>query len=339
MEFSPFDPKQASEEDLVAFHALDEAVTRVDRPGAPPRSYAAFVDFVNVCSIGSMPIFPWVARRDGRIIAYTLFQVPQEENTNMGIIEIHVDPGLRRQGVGTEFLRAMLREVRVLGRTRVFGANVLEGSDGEHWAKSVGLVPVHAYAVQHLNVSDTDPALWDVPVPDGYRLVQWTGRAPEEILPSYAPARHAISDAPDGDGTWQEPDWTPERVRKEEAARAEQRTEQRVVVAVHVETGETVGLTELLIRAGRPEMAHQMDTAVLRGHRGHGLGRCIKAAMMRTLVMERPEAVQVATGNAVDNLYMIRVNHQIGYKTVRTIVHFEADLEDVEKRCASTQSI
>jgi mycothiol synthase len=339
MEFSPFDPKQASEEDLVAFHALDEAAALIDRPGAPPRSYEAFVEFVSACSIGSMPIFPWVARRDSRIIAYTLFQVPQEENTNMGIIEIHVDPGLRRQGVGTEFLRAMLREVRALGRTRVLGANVLEGSDGEHWAKSVGLVRVHGYVVQHLDVSDTDPALWDVPVPDGYRLVQWTGRAPEEILTSYARARHAISDAPDGDGTWQDPDWTPERVRKEEAARVEQRMEQRVVVAVHVESGETVGLTELLIRAGRPAMAHQMDTAVLSGHRGHGLGRCIKAAMMRTLVMERPETVQVATGTAVDNRYMIRVNHQIGYQTVRTIVHFEADLEDLEKRCASTQSM
>jgi GNAT superfamily N-acetyltransferase len=67
-----------------------------------------------------------------------LFQVPQEENTNMGIIEIHVDPGLRRQGVGTEFLRAMLREVRALGRTRVFGANVLEGSDAD--------ISAHAYA-------------------------------------------------------------------------------------------------------------------------------------------------------------------------------------------------
>jgi RimJ/RimL family protein N-acetyltransferase len=171
-----------------------------------------------------------------------------------------------------------------------------------------------------------------VPTAAGYLLREWTGPAPEEILASFATARQAISDAPAGEMTWGDPAWTPERVRLDEATRAASNAEQRVVVAVHEASGAVVGVTELFVLAREPEHGRQQDTAVLGEHRGHGLGRAMKSAMLRRLVVEHPETVRVSTQTAADNVYMAAVNHQIGYRTLWTHSYVEADVEDLEKR-------
>lgn len=70
---------------------------------------------------------------------------------------------------------------------------------GEAWGAAVGLAPTLRYVVQCLTFADVDPALWDRPAPDEYRLRSWTGAAPDELLESYAVARQAIDDSVSGD--------------------------------------------------------------------------------------------------------------------------------------------
>jgi hypothetical protein len=123
-----------------------------------------------------------------------------------------------------------------------------------------------------------------------------------------------------------------QRIRKEEAAYAAKNAEYRIVAAVHEASGEVAGITELFISAGRPDHAHQMDTAVLGGHRGHGLGRAVKAAMMRNLVRDHPGLALVATQTPVDNVHMARVNRQIGYTDQWTMLDVQASLEELERR-------
>jgi GNAT superfamily N-acetyltransferase len=132
--------------------------------------------------------------------------------------------------------------------------------------------------------------------------------------------------------TWADPAWTAERVRVDEAARAASNGEHRTVVAIHEASGEVAGLTELVVYARQPEHGRQHDTAVLSRHRGHGLGRAMKSAVLRRLVVERPETVRVTTQTAADNSYMATVNHQIGYRTLWTHFYVEADVDVLEKR-------
>jgi GNAT superfamily N-acetyltransferase len=103
--------------------------------------------------------------------------------------------------------------------------------------------------------------------------------------------------------------------------------EQRVTVAVHEATGTVAGLTEIEIHAIRKDLAYQGDTAVLAAHRGCGLGRYIKAGMVRWLRQQRPEITRLGTSTAADNVHMIRVNHQIGFTTLRSMVDVEAEME------------
>jgi mycothiol synthase len=108
--------------------------------------------------------------------------------------------------------------------------------------------------------------------------------------------------------------------------------ELRVVVAVHEDSGEVAGITELTVRPTAPDQAQQMDTAVRKEHRGRGLGRAIKAEMMRRLVADRPGLARVSTTTASDNVHMIGVNHSIGYVDARGVAHWETSLDELVAR-------
>lgn len=186
-------------------------------------------------------------------LCFAFLQLPVEENTETAFVQIEVHPDRRREGIGTMVLRSLMSEARAAGRTLVIGTNVVVDGDGEKWALAIGFAPVLPVLIQHLVVADVDRRKWDVPVPEGYLLRMWTGAAPEELIGSYARARTAIRDAPKGSMTFDDPEWTPERVRKEEATYAAQNAEYRIVAAVHEAGGEVVGITELVISAGRPD--------------------------------------------------------------------------------------
>jgi RimJ/RimL family protein N-acetyltransferase len=180
-----------------------------------------------------------------------------------------------------------------------------------------------------LHVRDTDPACWEVPVPSGFRLAQWADAAPEELVVAFAAARNAIADAPIGDSSYEHRAWTVERVRQAEADVRESGDVSRVVAAVHEESGAVAALTGLQLRPGRTDLSWQGDTAVVHDFRGHGLGRAVKAAMMRWVLADVPDLERVVTNTAADNASMIRVNEQIGYVHYADIGVFEASVEQV----------
>ncbi|WP_431906631.1 GNAT family N-acetyltransferase [Nonomuraea jabiensis] len=246
---------------------------------------------------------------------------------------------LRRQGIGTALLRRALSESPVAGRELVVGRGVTAGGDGEHWIRALGFTVVQRVALQVLRVPEVDPALWEVPVPPGHRLERWTGAAPGTLVESYARARGAIHDAPTGDSSYRHPHWSVPRVRQAEHDARRRGVEHWTVVIVHEASDAVVGLTELEIFPGMPDTAVQQDTAVVPGHRGRGLGRTVKAAMMRRLLAERPEIGLVVTNVDASNDYMTRLNHQLGYVTTRTMLTAEAACGALESRLGAPRRI
>ena len=247
---------------------------------------------------------------------------------------ITVHPKWRRQGVGKAMLHAMIPEFRERGRTLVEGWELTKGGPGEQWAHALGFQTAKTMVRQCLEVAEVDRARWQADVPAGYRTRRWTGSAPEDLLDSVALARSAIHDSPIGESDYVRPHWTPARVRETEAELRERAVEQRVVAAVHEATGQVVGLTELRWKPDRPTWALQHDTVVVAAHRGHGLGLCVKSSMARWLMEDRPQVERFHTGTSADNSHMIRINHQLGYHDVRTIVAVNSDLVSVEAALA-----
>jgi GNAT superfamily N-acetyltransferase len=329
---SDLDPRSASDEDLRAYHELRVAAVAADDRQVPPLTYEGSVRRLTTPLTVYGPVRFLAAREDGRLVGLGLLGLPEEENTGIGFVEVEVHPEHRRRGIGTALLRELVGRIVRAGRGTVFSGGVGDPGAGWPFASAYGFKEVQRIVMQSLDIPSADRSAWNLPVAPGYRLTGWVGHAPEDLVASFAVARQAIQDAPEGDGmSFEQPDWTVERVRAAEATHRERDVEQRVVIAVHEDSGTVAGLTEVEIRAGAPG-AMQMDTAVLADHRGHGLGVAMKAELLRRLLVERPEIVRINTTTDATNTHMIAVNHKLGYRTTLSMVNVEAGAEALAAR-------
>ncbi|WP_370937013.1 GNAT family N-acetyltransferase [Amycolatopsis sp. cg13] len=309
-----FDVDRASEQDWDELHELQFSVYQLEFPERPALTRQETISALRVPQgqVGEQLV--WTAHRDDRLVARAIVNLPADGR--LAIVRIQVHPDVRRQGIGTEFLRIAEAMLRERGRTQVEGRNLTVGGPGESWAQALGFRFVHTTILQILELSDVDRERWDVAVPSGYRLVRWIGAAPEDLVEAFAKARAAIGDAPLGESELGAVEWTVDRVRRVEASYRERDIEHRTVVAVGP-GGEIVGLTEMEVRPLLPQRLRQGDTAVLAAHRGHGLGLAMKAEMLRWFTADRPDAAQVWTSTGAGNTHMIEVNHRLGFATER----------------------
>jgi mycothiol synthase len=314
LQITRFEPASATAAELSEYVRVEIAGTSADEPNEqrltadwalgrltrPPSEYQRRLH--------------WVARVPGTAepVGVAMLALFGGTDSDLAAINITVDPGHRRRGIGT----ALLRELAMAAGSRntLLMENIRPGTPAHAFADYHEFAVVQRTVQLSLDLARADRARWQVGAAPGYRLARWTGTAPEDLLSSYATARNAIRQAPHGDMSFTEPEWTPERVRDEEAMIRGRDGELRVVAAVHEQTGQVAGLTYLVVYQHRPELADQEDTAVLAAHRGHGLGAWMKAANLRWLAADCPVVKRVRTSNAADNEHMLRVNHQVGFR-------------------------
>jgi len=319
LDIQPLDPQRASEQQLAGYHAMRAAVVAADWPEDPPLTYEAAIGRLRTPPIEDGPCRFWVGQLDGRLAGSVRVALPEGSNSGIVQAEVHVHPELRRRGIGTALLRAAMPAVLAARRGTVLGQPMKPDSAGVPWAAGLGFEVTHSTVMQVLRIPTTPAKLWEAPVPAGYRLTHWTGATPEQLVDSYAVARQAIQDAPLGGTSYRATVWTPAEVRATDRELADAGAEQRVVIAVDAATDQVVGVHVVHNYPHRREIGYIHDTSVLAAHRGHGLGRAMKAAMMRRLSDQRPEIELICTSTATTNTYMIGINHALGYHTARTM--------------------
>lgn len=330
VEIRPFVGARAEEAELRRWHELYIGERRGDFPGFPIQPFSHFAAvWRNPRYMDFGPRKAWGAYEGDELLGFGTVVYPDRQMLEWGIVRVLVGAAHRNRGIGRALLREIVADARQEGRVILGNDQVRLGSLSERWAASVGFAVVLRNRWQMLHVPEVDPVLWDVPVPAGFRLAQWVGAAPEELVAEFARARNAIADAPLGESSYEHREWTVERVRRHEADVRESGDEVRYVVAIDEGIGAVAALTGMLVRPGRTDLCWQQDTAVVERFRGHGLGRALKAAMMRWLLAEIPDLEQVITVTAADNTYMIRVNERLGYVHYADIGMVEASVEQV----------
>ena len=337
---APLDASTSPEVDLRACHEMWTSVSALEFPSIVQMSYEAFLERValSVTHGGEQRFL--VAWSDGVPLGMAFANYPVQENTTVVTVVVRVSPDARRRGIGTALLAKVVTDARLHGCKTLRGERLLTGGPGFDWAQDLGSIEMERGAYQSLTVADVDPAIWEVQVPAGFRLESWLGAAPESIVGSFAKARTAIQDAPQSeDSEVRRPEWTVARVRENERMSNVTGEELRVVVAVNETTGEIVALTETAYLPSQPSVCYQLDTAVLGAYRGNGLGRCLKAAMMRWLTADRPQIGLMTTQTDANNKYMIEVNRQVGYVLDYVAVSIEADISQVEHNIRATTSL
>ncbi|HEX2865246.1 MAG TPA: GNAT family N-acetyltransferase [Deinococcales bacterium] len=148
----------------------------------------------------------------------------------------------------------------------------------------------------------------------GYEVFTLRGEWPPDLRPALVELTHVMNTAPTGSLAVEPHELTPEQVLEYDRQRAALGVVRFTAVARHVPTGELVGYTELSRDAGRPFMGVQGDTAVRPEHRGHGLGRWLKAVNLLAFLEDPAGARFVRTYNADSNGPMLAINLEMGFR-------------------------
>ena len=274
------------------------------------------------------------AHGPGEVVGSAKMTMPLLDNTGSARIEITVPPQERRRGVGAALLGRIEEIARERAR-RVLMAEAVtppgDTSPGAEFARACGFDVVNRDGLKALDLDEhPDWAPLDQWVAErigDYALVEWLNHTPDEYVDGLCAAlRSLLSMIPIGDLALEEKDWTPERLRAEEA-RSVQLGRRVFATAAIAPDGTLAAYTDATVEAARPTQASIDLTYALPEHRGHSLGLAVKLAHHRSLRAAVPECRYVLTDNADSNVHMNAVNQAMGYRLVEDLHEVQKELE------------
>jgi GNAT superfamily N-acetyltransferase len=251
-----------------------------------------------------------------------------EGQEHLAELEVAVHHAERRQGVGTRLLEAAVAAARSDGRRSVV-AQAAEDSPGDHFLAERGFRRVLALTYARLVLADADLAeitrLAELPHP-GYRLTAWEGAVPPDLARGFADSRRAMDDMPMEDTDYGTVVWDVDRVLAAAEAVARRGDLLRTVAALDTADGSVVGFSELVVPGDGKGDGQHYGTAVLPEHRGHGLGRWMKAESIRRAHRYHPGLTGLLTDTATGNAPMLAINDELGYVPTHRAVEFQLGL-------------
>jgi GNAT superfamily N-acetyltransferase len=307
-----------------------------DRAGFSERDFRAFREHT-----GTSRRFALLAARDvgGTVLGTGTMEFPLRDNRHSVEVMVMVHPDHRRRGVGSALVERMAALGRAQGR-RVLNSlvDVPLAAAPTHpsaaFARKVGFVatmpgnsrylalPLDAGRLDELratvrgarNAADYRTFAFRTPWPEAYL---------EDQCELY---RRMSTDEPAGDGGKEEEVWDRARVDENDELVAARGAWKLAAVAEHVPSGRLVAVSELLMDPDAPAEAWQLETLVLRAHRGSRLGLAVKLANLDALAGAAPAVRRVTTGNAAVNDPMIAVNDMMGFSVAGAGYFWQRDL-------------
>jgi GNAT superfamily N-acetyltransferase len=324
-----WDPRAASAEEIRSLVETLNEVLAADLPDDPPWQDVQVREYLAETMPGERRI-SWVAEDD---------RLPEGESHifghvsmlllgDIGVLEVLVDPRLRRRGLGRQLVAVAARRAYLEGFSTI-GVEVIGNTPAIPFYESLGFEREYAETRGVLTLSKVD---WEAlgamarGIGSGYRVEYHPGGPPEHLLEAYAQAKLEAQGEENDDLDLAPRSSDPQRLRDSLDTLHKRGLKPYIVLAIHEATGVVAGLTEVVVPAQHPERADQYDTIVVRAHRGHGIDRAIKARMLFELRTAEPDLLEVQTWNAHNHEAMLRVNAELGYQPDRDWYEYGADV-------------
>lgn len=278
----------------------------------------------------------WIARAaDGSAIAQaSLNWEISDHNQHLIGADISVLPEHRGRGIGKQLLGVLVPEIEATGRTMVNAFTTALVPAGEAFCTRLGAKAAYRDRVSRLLLERADRemiATWIAEGPNrapGYSLV-WHDGPYGDLVERVIPVHLLMNHAPREDLDMEDWTLTPEEMRQWEKLTFSIPNERWSLFARHDATDAFIGFTEVMWNLAKPATVNQMGTAVHPDHRGHALGKWLKAAMIDRILRERPQAADIRTGNADSNDPMLGINTQLGFEPFRAHIGWQIPTEQL----------
>lgn len=328
--------REATDEQLRASYELSVRIGDETRPEGDP--IAPFEQFLTRARHlpSEFHAIHFIARDDdGASLAQAALSWEiSDHNQHLIGADVSVLPEHRGRGIARELLHVLVPEIEATGRTMVNGHTTAIVPAGEAFCTRLGAKAAYRDHTNRLVLERVDRemiASWIAKGPSrapGYSLV-WHdgpyGDLAERVIPVLLLLNHAPREDLDME------DWkiTPEEMREWERMTFSVPNERWSAFARHDATDTFIGFTEVMWNPAKPATVSQMGTAVDPEHRGHALGKWLKAAMIDRILRDRPQAMDVRTGNADSNDPMLGINTQLGFEPFRAHIGWQIPTEQL----------
>lgn len=335
-----FDPLTLGDQELAEYHAFANTMQAESNPEDPPVPLEVFGQSVRWAP-SDVDRWGWFVRSpDSSLVAVaTARSHPSGENAEVMYVQVSVLSPWRRRGIGWRCLRLATELAETEGKARLMGWTGERVPAGAAFCEAVGAESGLAEHLNRLVLAELDRDLLRQWVESGtsragdaYRLVGYDGRCPDDLIDAVVEVLDVMADAPRGDLRMGHRQTTVAEMREWEELSEKTGTQGWWLFAQEKATGRLVGLTAVWWNPFQPQTVGQGDTGVLAEHRGRGLGKWLKAAMLERILRERPDVVDVRTGNADSNVPMLDINHRLGFKPYIAHTGWQLELDRAKER-------
>ncbi|HZU72837.1 MAG TPA: GNAT family N-acetyltransferase [Acidimicrobiales bacterium] len=280
----------------------------------------------------------WLVRGpEGDIVAEAL-AVTQDIPEYRGLFQVGLGvlEAFRRRGLGTELLGLLVQRAEALDKSLLVGATTDRVPAGASFCEAMGATRAQEVHINRLILSEVDRnslRQWKADGPrraPGYSMLGFDGACPDELVESLVDLLGVMNDAPRDALDVPDHQITVAELRDLERLTRARGEESWWFLVRHDATGQLVGLTTVTWDPSRPESVSQGDTAVRPDHRGRRIGRWLKAAMLLRVLEERPQALDVRTGNADSNAAMLAINTELGFRPHLGMTNWQISLSDLK---------
>ncbi|HTT89161.1 MAG TPA: GNAT family N-acetyltransferase [Acidimicrobiales bacterium] len=335
----PFDPRRLDDARIFEYHAFSTTLHAESAPEDPSVPIEVFARW-ELWAPSSVDMWGWFGRApDSNLVAVGRARSRRDgENSHALHVQLMVLPSHRRQGIGRRLLAQVVAVAESERKTLLTGWTGDRVPAGAAFCQAVGATLAQETHINRLVLADVDRSLlrqWaedgEKKAGDAYRLVRYDDRCPDHLVDAVVDVLDVMADAPRGDLHVAHRRTTVSELREREAVAAQTGTQGWWLFAEEKDSGRLVGLTTVWWNPNQPETVGQGDTGVMSEHRGHGLGKWLKAAMLERILRERPDATDIRTGNADSNAPMLAINHRLGFKPYIACATWQAELRQIRE--------